>query len=296
MLYFAKFFFLLLIGVLVAPSAPGAIYGEDSRRDLFALNQSEWLRLSGSSVALISPHNMIFLDNQHVKIQGPSLSANERLCRGQQFENQPVVSLCSGVLISPSLVLTAGHCIFNEKQCRSTQFVFGVAFRTSSQREVVVSRSEIYSCAELIHSQHSNASQAVSDFAVIRLDRRVQGHAIASVDLRPVLPIGQPLIAFGYPNGIPMKFIGGRVRSNDPALSLFVTNLDSFDRNSGSPVFDVQTGKLEGIIVDGEEDFIRDGQCFRARHCSNDGCRGESVTRISEVTKWFHLTFGSFSP
>jgi S1-C subfamily serine protease len=295
MSYFTRILGLIQLIVLATPAAVAVIYGEDSRRDLFELTQPELLMLSSSSVALVSASNMTSLNSQFVKMQGPRLAANEHLCPGARFENQPVFARCSGVLIASNLVLTAGHCVDDLTQCRLTQFVFNASVRSASQSEIIVPNSEIYSCAELVHTQHSYAPQALADFAIVRLDRPVWGHRTANFDQSPQLPFGKPVIAYGYPNGVPMKFIGGRVRANNPALPMFVTNLDSFDRTSGSPVFDYQSGKLEGIIVDGEDDFVPYGSCFRIKHCSDNGCRGESVTRISEVAKWFQFNSNSSS-
>jgi len=269
--------------VLLSEVSFSTIYGEDTRLDRFEFSTPSVLALSSSSVALISPSTITPMNDRFVKLQGPTLAASESLCSGERFENQPVLALCSGVLIAKDIVLTAGHCVPNEEQCQSTKFVFGLELENETQIDVLVTHKNIYDCGELLYTQSGNAKENIADFALIRLARPVDDHPIAKIDRSSKLLTGTKLMAFGYPNGIPLKYIDGNIRSNNLDLPFFVTNLGSFNRNSGSPVFDSETGGLQGILFDGEEDFVLDGQCFRAKHCSLDGCHGESVTRILAV-------------
>lgn len=272
-----------MCGLLMTNSAYSAIYGEDSRKDLFEVSNPKLSDLSSSSVALIDSRGITSITDELFNIHGPTLAANELLCSGERFEGQPVVAFCSGVLVASDLVLTAGHCMPNEAQCRLTKFAFGLTLSDPSQKDLLVPRSEIYSCAELIHTQEGHFDEVLADFALVRLERPVHGHSIAVANRSSSLPKGRQVVAFGYPNGIPLKYVDGTVRSNNPSLPFFVTNLDTFNRNSGSPVFDSESGLLEGVVVDGEDDFVSDGKCFRSKHCPEDGCRGESVTRILEI-------------
>lgn len=65
----------------------------------------------------------------------------------------------------------------------------------------------------------------------------------------------------------------------------FSANLDTFQGNSGSAVFNAETGMIEGILVRGEEDFIPNQaeMCIEANKCANDKCRGEDVTRLTAI-------------
>ena len=53
--------------------------------------------------------------------------------------------------------------------------------------------------------------------------------------------------------------------------------------NSGSAVFNSATGLVEGILVRGEQDYVLKGDCRVSNVCPVDGCRGEDVTKISNV-------------
>ena len=60
-----------------------------------------------------------------------------------------------------------------------------------------------------------------------------------------------------------------------------MANLDTYGGNSGSPVFNAQNNKVEGILVRGETDFVSNGQCNVSLVCPSTGCRGEDVTRAT---------------
>ena len=65
----------------------------------------------------------------------------------------------------------------------------------------------------------------------------------------------------------------------------FSSNLDTFGGNSGSAVFNADTGEVEGILVRGEADYVNDRRrgCKVPNQCSDGGCRGEEVTRITNI-------------
>jgi hypothetical protein len=55
------------------------------------------------------------------------------------------------------------------------------------------------------------------------------------------------------------------------------------DSNSGSPVFNSKTHKVEGILVKGSTDFISTIEnCRISNPCPDSGCDGESVSRVSQ--------------
>lgn len=99
-----------------------------------------------------------------------------------------------------------------------------------------------------------------------------------------------PLVVVGTPSGIPMKVGSGRVRGGDD-LRLF-TDLDIFGGNSGSPVFNRETGLIEGIHVCSEPgNYQRDDerscriplQCGENRETCGRWAEATRITRIAEV-------------
>ena len=49
------------------------------------------------------------------------------------------------------------------------------------------------------------------------------------------------------------------------------------------PAINETTGEVEGILVRGETDFVYKNSCRVSNVCADDGCRGEDVTRITDV-------------
>ena len=47
------------------------------------------------------------------------------LCKEERFREQPIGAFCSGFLVGPDLIVTAGHCIKNSNDLANTRFVFG---------------------------------------------------------------------------------------------------------------------------------------------------------------------------
>ena len=79
-----------------------------------------------------------------------------------------------------------------------------------------------------------------------------------------------------------MAFGDSEVRTVDKS-GYFVANLDTYGGNSGSAVFNTDTGLVEGILVRGENDFVYSNGCRVSNVCPAPGCRGEDVTKISEL-------------
>ncbi|MFN8369647.1 MAG: S46 family peptidase [Bacteriovoracaceae bacterium] len=92
--------------------------------------------------------------------------------------------------------------------------------------------------------------------------------------------------------GLPTKISdGANVRTNNNP-KYFVANLDTYGGNSGSAVFNTKTGEVEGILVRGENDYVYDSAqgCRVSNKCTNAGCRGEDVTRITNIKELMSLT------
>jgi hypothetical protein len=78
--------------------------------------------------------------------------------------------------------------------------------------------------------------------------------------------------------------------SNDPSNPFFVTNLDTFGSNSGSPVVNMDSYQVEGILVRGTTDYVlsEDGSCVQVNRCPEGGdtnCAGENATKTSMLAE-----------
>ncbi len=220
-------------------------------------------------------HKSIGSDDQNTKLT---------FCEGERFVHQPNPSTCSGFLIAPDLVVTAGHCVQDANACSDYSWVFGFEYHSvSNSAGKEIKESDVYKCKKVISSA-LNMSLGL-DYGLIQLDRRVVGRVPLEISSENKILDQAALFIIGSPSGLPLKVAGGaNVRKNTHPY-FFSANLDSFQGNSGSGVFSATSGIIEGILVRGEQDYVlnKEKGCVEAKKCANNSCRGEDVTRLSAI-------------
>lgn len=257
---------------------PTVIYGADDRLDYYQVADVAWKAKADSTVALIRSSS---LDTQGAvtNIKSVHYGQSMGLCTSEPYYEQETAAFCSGFLLTPDTIVTAGHCIRSQDSCASTKFVIGFRLEAAGQLPRQVASDQVYSCATLVHSV---ASPLGEDFAVVKLDRAVTQVQPLAFRQTGTLTIDDALTVIGHPAGLPLKVAGGAtVRSMGPEF--LVANLDTYGGNSGSAVFNSSTGEVEGILVRGETDFIYKDGCRKSNICTDTGCRGEDVTLIERV-------------
>lgn len=235
------------------------VYGADDRTDGYAVAQPLWRnRLVQSTVALVPRSNVsVDADTGAVQLAGQVYGEYFDLCAGQRFFDQRRVARCSGTLIAPDLVLTAGHCVPGPNRCADRRFVFNWRM-TDAGTEAPLTADDVYRCAEILVSRDDERHGQQVDFAVIRLDRPVVGDRVPAPLLRKDAPLdtGSALNLLGFPNGLPAKFApdGAVVNARADRLDFFEGSVDAFGGNSGSGVYDAE-GRLVGVLVRGATDY-----------------------------------------
>lgn len=262
----------------IATTEQAIVYGTDDRQDVFAYDTEPFATYASESSVTFMYRSSIDASNAgSVGIYAPSLGDAQNLCDGERFAAQPAAGFCSGTLIAPNLVLTAGHCV-NEFSCPRIAMVFNYSMASAnSLRSVPL--TDVFTCAGII----ARVENDNSDFAVVQLDRPATPRfSPAPVRTgRASVQTGDGLVMIGSPSGIPLKIDdGGSVR--DPgAGNYIVATTDSFGGNSGSGVYDADTGDLIGVLTSGDTDYVREGRCYVVNQCSENGCGGEQVFRAS---------------
>jgi V8-like Glu-specific endopeptidase len=263
---------LLVIASLVSIGAQAfdkrikVIYGKDDRLDVFQVSDPAMLALADSTAAMI-PRALLTEQNQSVAIQS-----------NEPYFSQPNAAMCSGFLVGPDLLATAGHCI-SDFDCANNAFVFNYKMAAPGVNPVSAVSDDVYTCKKVIARELTRAQ----DYALIQLDRPVVGHQAVTLATTPA-KAGDSLVLIGHPSGLPTKIAGGAsVRKDETGY--FVANTDSYGGNSGSAVFNATTREVVGILVRGEEDFKYDnaGQCTRSNYCADGDCRGEDATHIQYI-------------
>ena len=270
---------LLVSGQVMASTKQiDVIYGDDNRVDVFESKNSLYVELAKSTAAMISPNNLK-ASRGEVTISGGTLEARG-VCSSERFSKQISAANCSGFLVGEDILVTAGHCITSEADCKNNKWVFDYKVDSAEQGNVNVSSSNVYSCKKIISRALDQVTK--DDFAVIQLDRKTDRRPLEFRRKGQVTRWSE-LVVIGHPTGLPTKIAdGAHVRSY--AGKYFVANLDTYGGNSGSAVFNAKTGVVEGILVRGENDYVRGPQgCMVSNVCKNDSCRGEDVTYITNI-------------
>lgn len=271
------------------------IYGDDNRVSASESQMERFVQWSNSTAVQIENKKLTVEKTEEgteiVKISGTSLKDSFiGVCEDEKFADTITAGNCSGFLVGPDLLVTAGHCMKpsfwnpDKKPCEEYQWVFNFTTASAnSSTEAVVSKNDVYKCKEVVSMALSNTTK--NDYALVRLDRVVEGREPLKFRNSGQVEEGAPLVVIGHPSGLPTMIAdGANVRTNVSDF-FFNANLDTFGGNSGSAVFNVDTGEVEGILVRGERDYMTDSDagCKRVFKCKDDECRGEDVTRITVI-------------
>lgn len=205
------------------------------------------------------------------------------VCPEEVFADQPSPDPrgCSGFHIGDGIVLTAGHCV-NSQRVGKLAFVFDFALLSSvtDSPTLQFDDSQVYFSTEVVDRKYNRTTK--EDWAIVRLDRKPSNRPTIQLSNQRVRT-ASTLCVVGHPVGLPMKMAcGAGIRSNTHS-QFFKSPLDTYGGNSGSMVFNEETGVVEGILVRGEKDFVWTGNCRRSRFCKVGDCSGEDVTRASIV-------------
>lgn len=279
-----------VLAAQLTPEAHMVIYGTDNRVEVY--QASPRMRIVAQSTASLMERGDLLEASPGVFKTRPTstLGVSGNLCSGERFADQPVVAGCSGFLVGPDLLVTAGHCIDDVEQCTSHLWVFG--FHVDPVTKLAgqaIKQEDIYSCKQVI--AHELNDETGADYALVQLQRVVKDRAPLKFRQEGKISDKAFLTLIGNPSMIPTKVAGGaRVNGNDNEL-FFEATTDSFHGNSGSAVINEDTFEVEGILVRGEEDYNLDTErgCSVVNVCPEEGCSpkedevGEDATRITHI-------------
>lgn len=290
---------ILFAAPLAADARSKAIYGDDNRKEYFEVSKERQAQ-ADSVVSLWDNSKVSAMTGGFLLSGRPFMNKvfnreGGKICDSEPFRDQRIGAECSGTLVGEDLVMTAGHCIKEQHDCDEMKVVFDYNIKTQGGKAPsVVPDSSVYSCKAIVSSRlelsrkaEGEAGPSLSqDYAIIRLDRKVTGRKPLPINRKGGLADGAPLYTIGHPVGLPAKIADNAAVINiRQGYNFFEANLDTYGGNSGSGVFNAETGLLEGILVRGRDDFHKtpDG-CYSSEVFAQkpeDG--GESVTKISTV-------------
>ncbi len=205
------------------------------------------------------------------------------VCRDEKFAEQTSSARCSGFLISPDTLVTAGLCVSNLRDCRNYYWVFNFKKNDTSQVVNSVDKNDVYKCKKIIKQGLQDNPGGPIDYAVIKLDRpnSVGGLKISQKKIN----LKDKLTMFGHPSGLPLKItLNGRIKRL--GRNGFITDLDAFGGNSGSAVVNAKSGQVMGILTAGQSDYVVDYRDLCARPRREDSEEAyEYVSSIRQIGK-----------
>ncbi len=280
----------LLVFSVEAGLTPKVVYGTDGRQDIYEVVNPTHLELARSTAAMI-PGNLLQSEvDESITITGKTLEG-DGMCSSERFAKQRTAAMCSGFLVGGQYLVTAGHCIQSQADCDSNNWVFDYNVKSKGQAEYKVSKQNVYRCSSIVSRKLQRDNQ--DDYALIKLDRVVEGRSPLKFRTSGKIKDKTRLVMIGHPSGLPTKIEAtGAIRNNANAI-FFQATTDSYGGNSGSAIFNFETNEVEGILVRGESDYTYDSNkgCYLTKVCKEDACRGEDVTRITNIAELKNLSF-----
>lgn len=258
----------------------------DSRIELMQLNplipEQFMIYQKSQSVAMIIEKeklNQITKDIYSIDIS-QKLGTTYSLCPDEAFYNQPIVGAGTAFIFSENSMLTAKH-VF-ERPLSDYVIVFG--YQVEQANGVV---ETLYDASNLYYPKEITFSDTDLDAVVFTVDRDFDRPVLEWED-SSLLSNKQPEIyMIGHPLGLPLKVAVNAGIEDQSHTLYYYTSLDSFQGNSGSPVFNFTTNKVIGILVSGEIDYKFNGNCYYSPSCKIPYCKGEKVIRIEQIVKQF---------
>ncbi|NNK83204.1 MAG: trypsin-like serine protease [Flavobacteriaceae bacterium] len=173
-----------------------------------------------------------------------------------KFLDQPTCAYCTGFLIAPDVLVTAGHCIKTLEEAKDYVWIFDY---TNELRHstffgyVEVNPKDIYEVKEILGAEYKNTNEGKVDYSVLRLDRQSERKPYRIRTSGKVSSWGN-VTTIGSPTGLPLKVVDNSFVVDNTPKKWFKNSIDGFPGNSGGPVFD-NLGFIEGIHVRGAAEY-----------------------------------------
>ncbi len=234
---------------------------------------------SRGTLGMIASEKLTPIDEFTVQVDTSVIMGQQYgLCRDEPYWTQPSACFCTAFLVDSNIVATAAHCI---QYLNLDEIKFILGFELANQKGKVdykIEGRDIFTATEVIGRSESQPL----DFVLLRIDRAASAQKVLKVATLPAA-FGDSVYAIGFPSGLPMKVAGIGTVTQKEGNAFFYSNIDTYEGNSGSPVFSAKTHEVVGILIEGDQDFENQGNCRRAKECFGKNCKGEKAISASQV-------------
>ena len=178
---------------------PEVIYGNDDRLDLHEVKNPKLIELAGSTVGLFKSYNVdIDEETQIAKLTTSSYGDSYDLCEDEPFRDQRSGAFCSGSLIGPSTLMTAGHCVYDTETAGYVdELIFIPAY--SEDPEVTAPFGAWAASAVFTSKGYVEKGRLSQDIGAVVLDGQVQNAVGARRIAFDLKASGRSFSIYGYP-------------------------------------------------------------------------------------------------
>ena len=185
------------------------VFGEDDRKEV---RDAEGFEDYVRATAVMVPKASVY----GTSIFGPSLRkvlsyrfGIDSFAEDVKFLDQPAAGSCTGFLIAPDILVTAGHCIRTLEDAQDFVWVFDYTSEVKYDGEYLeVDEEDIFEVVEVLSAELDEVTE--SDYSVLSLARKS--------DRRPyrfrtsgTVATGENVYTVGSPTGIPLKLADNAV-------------------------------------------------------------------------------------
>ena len=260
------------------------VYGTDDRREPYEVSDAIQLQLAQACVLVVSTSELTNNGNGTYTLAAfPWVTqGGSSICTNEPYRGQAQAGFCSGFLVGPDIITTAGHCV-SSSNIGSVAFVFDFQQQSPSSgaNTTTIPADNVYFGTAVINRQQAGDL----DHCVLRIDRAAVGRTPVQIRRTGAPSLSDPLVMVGHPVALPKKIEAGAVvKDVNGSVNFLMANTDSYGGNSGSLVANRLTGVVEGILVRGNSDFVTTTGCAASRVCPDSGC--PDWEEISKATGW----------
>jgi trypsin-like peptidase len=202
-----------------------AIYGTDDRRDLYQVAETELRKVADSVVALVAVSDLHQRRDGRYKLSTTRYRDDYELCPSEPFFDQPLGCDCTGFLVAPDIIATAGHCVRSMRRLNKIRFVFGFHMLDRERARTEFLPDDVYQGASILAREEDEDTGA--DWALVRLARPVRDHEPLRIRASGKIANSRSIFVVGHPNGLPTKIADGANVRDNRRRAYFVANLDT---------------------------------------------------------------------
>lgn len=263
------------------------ISDEENRKDYYEITNEQIKKNADCVAAICRERDLIPGKEGSLTLRVKNYGKAFNLCQSEPFYHQKIAAgrLCTGFLVKEDIIATAGHCL-DEHNIKDLCFVFGYKMVDSSGQIPEIQQKDIYKGVKIINRICKREGNQ-SDWALVKLDRKVVGQEVVTLSKKKIAT-KKLIYIIGHPVGLSLKY-SSEARVGSISEAYFSADLNVYNGNSGSPVFDSKTHEVIGIVVRGHtRDFRLVESCWRSVIYSRTDIWSPNpqCTRVSEFISY----------